>query len=666
MYPNIYDSTIGLIFFGTPFRGTDTLTIAKIVELAEQEFGGDQVLGKALRTSEVNDEALTGLVDDYLRTTGGGVKPTVACFFERMATNVAKLVNKEDVSIAGLGGTGKTRVALQFAYKVKETWPEFSIIWLPALSMKSFEQACTEVAKALHIPRTAAKEENAKELVRQWFSAERAGQWLLVLDNADDKDILFGTGDAKGIFDYLPKSEEGVTVYTTRTQEVAQRLTLGSVMNVGPMSQSDAPELFEKLLRNKELLRNGAVTTELLDALAYLPLAIAQAAAYLNIHKIPIEKYLRLLHNTEQDIVHLMSEDFRDDRRYKGSANAVATTWVVSFKQIRERDATAADLLAFISCIEWKSIPRSLLPIVQPEARTERAIGVLCGYSFLARRADNTTRDWTNKLGNRTEVEKKAVQHVSEIFPHMGFEKRAAGRIYLPHAIQLLTNAQDHSPRDKSQLLFLVGSSLLKEGRFKEAPRWLNKCWSSLMIKELDRDDPIMVMVQRAIALACAVDGQEEEAVMLMDNVYSVYQRAREKDPEELVKSRERLRLLYKADGELERGLDRLEYLVVEHQKELNEAHPDLPDAQMGKALDIMEYFDAVRKKVQVAEHPDLPHLQQQLAFLYVSIGQVQDALELMQQVVAVHREKLRVTAAHLALMQSQQNLAAQISSARI
>jgi hypothetical protein len=93
-YPNIYDSTVGLIFFGTPFRGTATLTIAKIVELAEQEFG-KQVLEKALKSSEEDDEALTGLVDGYLRTTIGGIKPIVACFWERKQTNVAKIVNRE-------------------------------------------------------------------------------------------------------------------------------------------------------------------------------------------------------------------------------------------------------------------------------------------------------------------------------------------------------------------------------------------------------------------------------------------------------------------------------------------------------------------------------------------------------------------------------------------
>jgi hypothetical protein len=84
-----------------------------------------------------------------------------------------------------------------------------------------------------------------------------------------------------------------------------------------------------------------------------------------------------------------MSREFCDDTRYKDLANAVATTWVVSFSQIRERDAAAAGLLAFMLCVEWKAIPRSLLLSVQPEDWMEEAIGILCGYSFLARREDD-------------------------------------------------------------------------------------------------------------------------------------------------------------------------------------------------------------------------------------------------------------------------------------
>ncbi|KAF2193564.1 purine and uridine phosphorylase [Zopfia rhizophila CBS 207.26] len=61
-----------------------------------------------------------------------------------------KLMVNQDcqkMSIVGLGGTGKTQVALRFAYMVKETWLDFSIFWVPALSLESYEQACADIAK---------------------------------------------------------------------------------------------------------------------------------------------------------------------------------------------------------------------------------------------------------------------------------------------------------------------------------------------------------------------------------------------------------------------------------------------------------------------------------------------------------------------------------------
>jgi hypothetical protein len=96
------------------------------------------------------------------------------------------------MSIVGLGGMGKTQVALQFAYEVKEAQPEWSIFWVPAVSMESFEQACAEIVQTLHIPQSADKEDT-EELVKQYLSSSRARRWLLVVDNADDPNILFGS-----------------------------------------------------------------------------------------------------------------------------------------------------------------------------------------------------------------------------------------------------------------------------------------------------------------------------------------------------------------------------------------------------------------------------------------------------------------------------------------
>lgn len=51
----------------------------------------------------------------------------------------------QKAAMVGLGGIGKTQVALQLAYSVLENRPDVSVLWIPALSTKTFEQACREI-----------------------------------------------------------------------------------------------------------------------------------------------------------------------------------------------------------------------------------------------------------------------------------------------------------------------------------------------------------------------------------------------------------------------------------------------------------------------------------------------------------------------------------------
>jgi hypothetical protein len=175
---------------------------------------------------------------------------------------------------------------------------------------------------------------------------------LIVLDNADDPELLFSDSKSHGIIHYLPESEGTVTFLTTRTPDVSQ-WTPGAVIELEVMGRQDARHFLAKSLNSKDdpgtaiMLRD-----ELLNELTCLPLAIAQAAAYLNKNRMSIPKYLHLLRNTEEDLVQVMGQEFRDATRYKASANAVARTWVVSFIQIERQNPAAADLLRFMSCIE--------------------------------------------------------------------------------------------------------------------------------------------------------------------------------------------------------------------------------------------------------------------------------------------------------------------------
>jgi hypothetical protein len=513
------------------------------------------------------------------------------------------------ISIVGLGGTGKTQVALQFAYESKEAQPEWSIFWVPAVSMESFEQACAEIVQALHIPQSADKED-AKELVKQYLSSGRARRWLLVVDNADDPDIFFGTEPSRGIVDYLLESESGVVVYTTRTLEVAVSLTRGDVLELDAMDRGDAIDFLSESLVRKELLRNQVMTDKLLDELTCLPLAIAQAAAYLNINRMTITKYLRLLHRTEQDLVRLMSKEFRDDTRYKDSANAVATTWVVSFSQIREHDAAAADLLAFISCIEWKAIPRSLLPEAQSDGQMEEAIGTLCGYSFLTRRGGESggtqesedtetntgeeedtetqvereewydmhrlvhlaTRIWVKNHGNASEVAEDAVRRVADVFPSDDYKNQAMWRGYLPHALRLLSSGQHSSVWEQSKLCLLVGRCLRVDGRIQEAVVWLDR--SCEQRSQLDEDNPGRLSSQHNLAGAYQADGQVHKAVALLEHVVEVSEKTLAAEHPDRLASQQVLARAYQADGQVHKAVALLEHVVSIKARILRDDHP--------------------------------------------------------------------------------------------
>ncbi|XDG01449.1 hypothetical protein ABKA04_001064 [Annulohypoxylon sp. FPYF3050] len=334
----------------------------------------------------------------------------------------------QQVAVTGLGGIGKTQVALRFAYWMKENKPEYSVFWAPALSYEAFEQAYENIAKTLGIRKS--RDEDIKEPVRDYLSSNQSGKWFLIIDNADEMELVSGSHRSEGIKRYFPRSENGLTLFTTRSREVAQARVENNLIELREMSPLGALEFF-KISFDTSLPYDEEASKELMHELAYLPLAIKQAVAYLNVKKLPIREYLRLLRNTEQDMVGLMSREFEDDSRYpqsEKSANAVAITWIVSFDQIQKSDNAAALLLQFISHIEPKSIPLSILPISQ-EWQLQDAVGTLCAYDFITRREDNMTFDMHRlvHLGARIWIEthKLTEQTMHEAICHLVYWEMA-------------------------------------------------------------------------------------------------------------------------------------------------------------------------------------------------------------------------------------------------
>jgi hypothetical protein len=176
-------------------------------------------------------------------------------------------------------------------------------------------------------------------------------------------------------------------------------------------------------------------TEALLAQLTYLPLAIVQALAYINENGISIANYISLLAEKDESTIELLSEDFEDEGRYDNIKNPVATTWLISFEQIAQRDTLAVEYLSFMSCIEPKDIPESLLPVGPSRKKEMDTIGALNAYSFVTRRPAGSaldlhrlvhlaTRNWLSENGQITEWASKAITRLAEVFPNNEHENR--------------------------------------------------------------------------------------------------------------------------------------------------------------------------------------------------------------------------------------------------
>lgn len=183
----------------------------------------------------------------------------------------------------GLGGVGKSQIALDFAYLMKDKHPNCAILWVPAVSLATFEQEMANIARLLKIPITQDERTNMGQAVKDYLSQDIVGQWLYILDNADSKDLLFGSDAAQesALTSYLPQSAMGSIVFTTRSEEIAIALARSDRVEVPEMTEAAARELLEKSLNDKRLLQDFEAVSSLLDELTYLPLAITQASAYI-------------------------------------------------------------------------------------------------------------------------------------------------------------------------------------------------------------------------------------------------------------------------------------------------------------------------------------------------------------------------------------------------
>ncbi|KAL9043578.1 MAG: hypothetical protein Q9214_003240 [Letrouitia sp. 1 TL-2023] len=287
------------------------------------------------------------------------------------------------VAISGMGGIGKSQVAIEYCYRHKESKPDSHIMWVYGGTIARFYQGYKKIAQQLDIPGWDDPEASILELVCSWLS-NTTNPYLLVVDNADNIEHWWpgkyrsgGSLDdpSKNLSKFLPDATDNSRVLiTTRDNRVAGRLIKeGKPIVLQPMSHGEAKLLFLSKLGGDESDFDEAEVHVLLEELDYLPLAMSQAAAFIEENGISIADYTNALQGEDASVAEeFLHEELDDRRRDEESVNSVFRTLRLSYDQIKQQKPRAADLLCLLAMLDRQSVPKFLLKV--PEVTTSLSL----------------------------------------------------------------------------------------------------------------------------------------------------------------------------------------------------------------------------------------------------------------------------------------------------
>ncbi|KAL9023003.1 MAG: hypothetical protein Q9196_007436, partial [Gyalolechia fulgens] len=98
-WAGIFQSTTGMVFFGTPFRGAGGLDQAEMLRAAHSQYKDDQVQGAVLNILPPGNESLIDLITYFFETRQGKCDAPVACFFEQKSSNVGAILHGSRIQV---------------------------------------------------------------------------------------------------------------------------------------------------------------------------------------------------------------------------------------------------------------------------------------------------------------------------------------------------------------------------------------------------------------------------------------------------------------------------------------------------------------------------------------------------------------------------------------
>ncbi|KAG8699756.1 hypothetical protein FRC09_006401 [Ceratobasidium sp. 395] len=231
----------------------------------------------------------------------------------------------------GLGGAGKTQLALRTVEQTRDHWSD--VIYIDATSVETLTSTLRQFAIARSLGDT-------HEATLLWLSSHTK-RWLLVFDNADDTSL--------DLEKYFPKGAHGRVLITTRARDIAL-LAQGpnSDYNVSSMEPEESLQLLLTVARVdlptlSQDDRDTAITV--VQDLGHLALAVVHAGAYIWRTSCTFSLYQQLFKERPQ---HMLGEHSNMPIKVSGYERTIYATWKMSYELLGERAQKTLWLLAYL------------------------------------------------------------------------------------------------------------------------------------------------------------------------------------------------------------------------------------------------------------------------------------------------------------------------------
>lgn len=371
----------------------------------------------------------------------------------------------------------KSQLALEYSYRTRDESPQTFVFWVNASNAAMFEESYRRIAEEVKLPGRDDAMADILNIVGKWLRNVANARWIMILDDADDSAFFDELDKGKivaragikpetivGLDNFLPHNLNGSILVTSRNVGLALRLTGDAtrIIKVKSMDNSVALALLQKKVK---VQFNREDAKELLEALGYLPLAITQAAAFINRNTPPlsISGYLNRFREAKQNLIN------RDSRHLLQSSSMAATIGL-SLERIYQAKPSAARLLLLMSVFDHNEIPKSLLSYNKDQTNPhyprnldiefEDNISTLISYSLVGTNLERNlfhmhalvqlaTREWIHPSVDMEKWKEEGIRIMARAFPTGLYENWATCRALYPHVKAVL----EYRPKDRILIL---------------------------------------------------------------------------------------------------------------------------------------------------------------------------------------------------------------------